>query len=311
MDYAGIIGRAWRITWQNKALWLFGILAALGQGRASLNLNTQRWSQAPEEIKDLGLENGERALEAFEKVPLVVWGAIICVALIILVGVWILAALGQAGLIGGVRVVEAQGRVSFGEAWTQATTYLGRVLLIQLIMMVVSLVVVIVSVLPSLLLTAISFGLCLFPLVCIAALVSAAIHVFGSVAQVAAISDDLRPGAALGRAWELLSTRATHALVLALILFFLGLIAGFVLGLPMLIALAPLLGGGVVALLTQSEAALGAGAVVAVACVVVYLPVLLLGTGILTAWSTSSWTLAYRTWSTPPQSPVAADQLLG
>jgi hypothetical protein len=35
LDFGGVLSRAWKVVWNNKILWLFGILSAMMGGQAN------------------------------------------------------------------------------------------------------------------------------------------------------------------------------------------------------------------------------------------------------------------------------------
>lgn len=122
MDYFNILGRAWRITWRWKILWVLGFLASLGSGGggspgnpgAQFSGNTDDWRVTLSEVypgfEDLPWEQIWPALAG-------VVAVIICALLIIGILVWVISVIARGGLIAGVQQVEDEGSTSFRGAW--------------------------------------------------------------------------------------------------------------------------------------------------------------------------------------------------
>jgi hypothetical protein len=108
MDYGKVLSRAWEITWRWKVLWILGFLAALGRGGSAGNpsytTDSSDWGytyygpRIPPEIISLLI-------------------GIACVALIILIALWVVSVIARGGLIAGVQQVEEEGSTTFRRAW--------------------------------------------------------------------------------------------------------------------------------------------------------------------------------------------------
>src|SRR5207248_5886632 len=103
---------------------------------------------------------------------------------------------------------------------------------------------------------------CLIPLACIGFLIVAALAVFTYLAQIAAVTDNLSFSEAIGRALAVVQANVGAVLLLAVLLVIIDGVASFIIGLPFIIALAPLALAAVAALSTQSSTPFGAGAIV-------------------------------------------------
>lgn len=309
MDYSNLLTRAWRITWDHKILWLFGLLASLGQGGGG---GGSGWRQSipsgggrggpPGELNDLQ--------GAFDRIPPAVWIGLAVVALLILLAVIVISTIGKGGLIGGIQIADAQGRVSFGEAWGQGLGNFGRIFLIGLVLGLAGLALVLLTVVPGAVLTALTFGLgliCLIPLICAVVLAIIALGVVGNLAQIAAVLDQLSVTEAIGRAWSVITSNLGNVIVLAIILALVGGVAGFLIALPILAIVFPVMMGVLAGTLADSRGLAAGGFVLAGLCFLAYLPVLLVFQGILTTWTTSVWTLAYRQFTGRAAVPVPTE----
>src|SRR5690606_32724039 len=128
--------------------------------------------------------------------------------------------------------------------------------------------------------------LCLIPLGCLALPLSLAYAVFGDLANIALIKERLGVRASLERGWEVLSGNVGPLAVLALILLIGGFLVSLLLAVPFFIAAVPLLLGAI-----NGDAMRNIS--VALICVVVALPFLILAGGIVQSYLQAAWTLAY------------------
>ncbi len=284
-DFADVLTRAGRITWNNKALWILGILAALGSGGGS-SFNTD-FSGGGD--GGAGLDQFQRALERMfgqrvdESLLVIIGLGLLCVGLIIGIVLIALSVIGRGGLIGGTQLAERNGRVSFGEAWSAGVSKFWTLFIIGLVVGVAGFVVSLMSVFAFI-------TICLAPLACVGVIVVIVLSVVGYPAQIAAVTENLGIGDALGRAWAVIQANVAAIIILGLILAVISGVIGFVIGLPIVFIVFPPL----LAVATGGEEALGAGMLFAGLCFVAYLPVLLLLAGILQTWVTAAWTLAYQ-----------------
>jgi len=128
MDYGEILSRAWKITWNNKILWLFGLFAGTGA-----SLNTGNGGSGGGDGGG-GFEGGpggglppniERQLERPEVIAIIL--AITGVLLLIVVALIVLSIIARGGLIGGIRLADDNGKVTFREAWSIGLRYFWRI----------------------------------------------------------------------------------------------------------------------------------------------------------------------------------------
>jgi hypothetical protein len=91
------------------------------------------------------------------------------------------------------------------------------------------------------------------------------------------------------RGWEVVKNNVGSVLVIWLITAVVGLVAGFLIALPVLLIVIPAAIGFAVSCQQPSWTILAVG----VACLTVYLPVMLVAGGILTTYIESLWTLTF------------------
>ena len=313
LDFGSVISRAWRITWNNKILWLFGILAGLGGsgGAPNFNFNMGGGGGQPG-----GPGNLPPDLERFfeQTDPAVIFaivGGLVCVGLLLAIVLIALSVIGRGGLIGGIRLADQQGRVSFGEAWAIGRRHFWTLFLIGLVVGLVTLALVVVTVVPGALLTAVTFGLgalCLVPLICILSILSIILNVVAYFAQIAAVVENLGVSEALSRAWEIIKANIGAIIVLGLIVMVISGIASFLIALPLAALVVPVM-FSIIGFANESAPLGTSSLLIAGLCFVLYLPVLIVLSGVIQTWVTSVWTLAYQqfTGNVPgtPRAPMA------
>jgi hypothetical protein len=307
MDFGKVLGRAWEITWRWKILWVLGFLAALGQGSGAPQTN---YSFSGDEFDRFGFPFGDSAEQFFLALSGLIL-VLICIFLIIAIALWVVSVIARGGLIAGVLQVEEEGETSFSKAWAGGARKfwtlfgLGILAAIPLILMLIIGGIILFSGIffgiglldvdqaagiTSLVLVSILCGgfLCcgLFFLV----IILEQIRVYG---ERAAILEDLGWIDAFKRGWEVLKDNLGATIIFWLIFFALGIV---IFGISFVIVLAlaaPLFGLFFVAdpgLWWFGPICIGG----------------LLGTiifalirSIVVAFTSATWTLAYRELTAP------------
>jgi hypothetical protein len=297
MDFGYVLKRAWEIIWKFKVLWIFGILASCGQASSSGGSNSgYRFSS--QEI------NLPPQIERFFAQPAVIalligLGIFIVLALIVLA--ILLGTVGRVGLIRGTMKAE-QGaeRLTFGELWHDGLAYFWRVFGLNLLMGVIIVVAILVIFISGAILTGLTLGLfvfCLIPIICLLVPVMWAVSVVIEQANVALVVENLGIIEAINRGWRVVRDNIGNMILMSLILILgIGFIGGAIIGLPLLIVSAP----AFVGIAAGTTEALRNGMLVSGLLFLVYLPVLLLLSGILRAYTSSAWTLTYLRLTTKP-----------
>jgi hypothetical protein len=283
MDYGSILKKGWEITWKNKGLWLLGILSGCSSGAGNPSQGFQ-WTTSGQDYP--GLER------TFSGIPEETWiliaiGLVIFVLLVVVV-VTVLSLLGQAGLIAGVAKADETGSVKLSEAWKLGLPHFWRLLGLMLLLMAIVLVIA----LGVGFLVVISFGMaafCLIPLICLAIPLGLVASGYLSMVQNGIVLGRQGVFEALGRGWTLLKANFWPLVLVAVILWVVGLVAGLLMSAPLLIAALPLLAVA----LSQPNQDLAAYLPL-IGCFVLYLPVLIVLGGILKTYVSGVWTLTYR-----------------
>jgi hypothetical protein len=286
MDYGNILARAWRITWNYKILWVFGLLAGLGSrngGSAEFDYsNNGQGSNFGPEI--------QRQLERPEVIALLI--GIVVVILIIAIVLFILSVIGRGGLIGGIRLAEDTNKITFSEAWAIGMRYFWRMLGIQLILFLAGLIVGGVGAFVGLA-TLVTFGtaLCILgPVLCLLVIALIPLSIVAHFAQFGIVLEDLPVMDAFRRAVELIRANIAHVLIMGLIMIVISIIAGLVLVAPFFAIMAPTFAALIADPENPNMGLIGASGL-GFLC---FLPIAIVLGSILQTWSYSVWTLVYR-----------------
>ena len=305
LDFGALLGRAWKITWNHKVLWAFGILAALGGGGGNPNFsfdqsNFPGGSGGPGDLPADFQRFFNRFFEGFDPTLAIGIGvALLCVLALLAVVFLVLSVIGRGGLIGGVQMVETAGTVTFSQAWQAGLSSFWRLVVIQLVVAVVAVVV-----------TAISFvaaaTLCLLPLACVGFLLVILLGIIAYFAQIAAVLENLQLTDAVQRAWALIRANIGPIIILGILLAVISSVAGFVMALPLVAAAIPAF-LSLVGYASERPFLGNTGLIITLVCGAAYLPVLIVLSGVLQTWITSVWVLAYQQFTRPAASaPVPA-----
>lgn len=292
MDISGIFKRTWEITWKHKGLWLLGILAnfAGGGGGSSSNISqTSRYDVGGGEFPEI-----ERWFQSIpEETWIIVGIAVACIFLLLALVFWVLAAIGNGGLIAGFQMAESGETVTLGSAFQKGIGYFWKLLGIQLILGLAFLLVFVPVIIGGVLMTVLTLGIaliCLIPLGCLLIPLGIVIKIYTQLTQIALIVEDLDIVAAFQRAWEVLRSNLGQVIVMALILGIGGFVAGLILAIPFILIALPLITG----LIAGTDTSTVAGISGTIIGILLYLPILLVAGGIVRTFITGSWTLTYR-----------------
>ena len=292
MDISAIFKRAWEITWKHKGLWVLGILANCSGAGSQGSSNASRMPQYS--VGGGEFPQIERWLQSIPEETWIAIGiAVACGILLLALLFWILAAIGNGGLIAGFQMAEAGETVTLANAFQQGIRYFWKLLVIQLIPGLASLVVIVPVILGMGLLTVLTLGLgilCLIPLLCLLVPLGIALSIYTLLTQVALIVEELDIVAAFQRAWEVFRSNLGQVVLMGLILGVGGFVVGLILAIPFILMALPFITGLIVGTDTSSLT----GFSVTIIGILLYLPVLLVAGGIMRTFITGSWTLTYR-----------------
>jgi membrane-anchored glycerophosphoryl diester phosphodiesterase (GDPDase) len=282
-NFGEVLTRAWQIIWKHKILWVFGIFASCSRGGGGGNAgrggggngNQQfpQWQQTMDQIGRWINDN--------------MWivAVIVIVALLLVVLAIFLGTIGRIGLIKGTqRAEQGAERLIFGELFSESMPYFWRVFGLSVLIGLISLLILLPLIFFGVITAGVGF-ICLLPLFCILVPVLWAVSVVIEQANAAIVLENLGIGDGLRRGWEVVRNNPGPMIVLALILFIGSGVIGFIIALPVIAAVLPFVFGAA----TNNTNPVWFGVV----CCAIYFPILLVLSGILTAYMQTVWALTY------------------
>lgn len=305
-DFVDVFVRAAKITWKYKVLWLFGIFAGCnrsggGNSNNSSDFNSGNTSQSPfsPQMERELMQFIQSAGAWFEQNLWIIFVLIAFVLISILLQA-VFGVVGTAGLIRGVTNVE-QGAdsLSFGGLLRESLSYFWRLffagIVIWLPVIVVFVLLFVLAIIPMelsgpdslggvsafLVLFFITFCCCLFP-------VMIAVGLYNQMVNRAIVSENLSLPDSLKRGWQVLKSNILPILGVGLALFILGLLAGILISLPILVPSFLLLQNFVQGGFTSWQPIINL--FILSLC---YTPFYWFLNGVLTTYTETVWTLSY------------------
>ena len=302
MEFGEVLSRAWQIIWKYKVLWIFGILAGCGTATTGAGSNSgfrfSNRTELPPAVRNW-FESGNQG-------PIWAIIAIIIVVVILLVIVsLVLSTIGRVGLIRGTQLGDQNaGHLAFSELFNESLRYFWRVLGLNFLVGIVLFIIYAILAIAAVVTVVVTFGLgllCVLPFLCLLIPLSWFIQVILEQANVALVVEDTGIMDAIQRGWTVVKTNLGPIILMALILVIgVGLIGGWIIALPFGAILIPVLSG----IAIGGRTAITGGLIFAVLCLVAYLPVLFILSGILRAYTSTAWTLTYLRLTRPVIRPV-------
>ncbi len=309
-NFGEVLTKAWQIIWKHKILWIFGILASCGRS-GSFNSNNRI-----EQNNGANFNMPPRMLELTRWIENHVWQFVAIVLAVVCV-IWIittfLSTIGKIGLIRG--AAQADGGVEqlvFGQLFSESMPYfwrifwLGVILALPILLTVLPLALVGVAAATSSgisnnPLAAIGIVPLLLGCICLLFPVMIVLGMILSQAERAAVLEDLGVMPALSRGWEVFRNNLGPIIIMAIILGVIGFVIGLVLLVPVFVIVLP----AAIAYMagnSQNYTPL----ILAGLCFCLYLPVMWLLQGAVTAYAESAWTLTFLRLTAKPGNTVTS-----
>ncbi len=292
MNYGEVLTRAWKIVWKFKILWIFGIFASCGTGSGGGNGGNNFSYQYSSGDLPPQLEQFVGNIDRFVNDLWWIFGLLICLMCVLIMVAIFLSTIGRIALIKGtLRAEEGAERMGFMELFNASTPYFWRVFGLSLLLFFVFFVLVMFGMLVFIGATMLTVGIaliCFVPLCCLMIPLMWAVSVILEQAYIAIVVEDRGIADGLSRGWEVAKSHWEPMLVMGIIIIFGAAIAGLIISVPMFLIMFPLffamgITGG------DNMAPLAVGGI----CFLVYLPVLILASGIIKAYVQSAWTLTF------------------
>jgi hypothetical protein len=326
-SFSSLLSKAWNITWKYKVLWFFGFLAALGGagwGNSSggsgpnfnFNLNSgtssSNYRQGVYPRGDVPKE-WQTAFDQLAAIDINTWitvgVVVVCSLLLLGLVFWLLSIIGRGGLIGGVLAADANGKVTFREAWDTGTRNFLRLFLIRLLGIGISILIGIIVFLPTVFIGILTCGLGFIPMACVSIIVGMVLKAWFAFMDYAVIVEKRGVGEAIGRAWTILRDNIGPVAILYIILF--GVSLGVGLGLLILFAPAGVtIFLSLLPLITASGSVNTSALVTGIVLFVLFIVASWIVQAVLTVFETAVMVFAYREFSqkSPLPVPAPADQ---
>ncbi len=316
MDFGEVLSKAWKITWKHKVLWIFGIFAGCARGGGGGSSyggggGTQNPSVGPGTSLEAQqfITNVEQWIGTHESL---IVAAVILLVLLVLILVFIRLALGTIGEVGLIRgTFEVDGgaeHLAFSPLFKETLHYFWRVLGL-------SLLVGLVLIIAILLLVGCAFaagvatrgiGVLIFlPFLCLLLPAAVVGGIIVQLADVAIVTQDVSLMDGLRRGWEVFKKQLGPALVIWLITWVLEILGGILIAIPILVVAIPAL----LSLAFNTGNFSWTPLIIAGACFVAYLPILIVASGLILAYIQSVWTLTYMRLTRPPAADPTAPAL--
>ena len=305
-DFGEVLTSAWKIIWKHRILWVFGIFAGFARGSGGGgNGGGGGGGDRSFQNQDDPFSQLDPAFQQFGQYIEENWWIIIAFVLFILlisILFYALGIMGRIGLIKGVYKVENGAEtLTFPELWSESMPYFWRIFGINFLIGLAVFIMIVPLVLLGVVTAGIGF-VCLLPLLCILVPIGWVVSIILEQAQPAMIIEDLGMIDGFKRGWEIVKANALNFFILALIVLIGGGIIGFVIAIPIVLAVVPLV------LSAQALNESLTPVYIALACCALYVPVILFLNGILTAYIQSVWTLTYLRLAKPKDnSPILAE----
>lgn len=306
LDYGEVLGKAWRIIWKHKILWIFGIFAGCGRGGGGGGGGGSGWEQN-QPFGSGSAPEVERALSQFGQwITDNLW-VVVMTVLVILVLVVVsifLGTIGRIGLIRGtLKADEGAEKLRFSELFKESMPFFWRVFLLTFLLGLALLIIILPLVLFGVLTAGVGF-LCFLPLICILIPLAWILGILIEQANAAMVIENLGIVDGVRRGWEVVRKNIGPVLLIWLITAIIGFVIGLVLVIPLLISIIPAF-----VALASSNGEVNATVIAAGLCFVVYLPVLVAAGGMLTAYLQTVWALTFLR-LTRPQGAISASPVL-
>lgn len=303
IDLGKILTRSWQIIWNHKILWVFGIFAGLSGSNSGGNnggsSNRGEPSQFPGGAERIGEE-----IQRFVEQYLVVIIAVCVLLVLISFAFYALGMMGRIGILKGVYKVEGGApSLMFAELWSEAMPYFWRFFWMNFLVGLAFLVIFAPLILVGIVTAGIGF-VCLLPIICLLIPIAWAVNVILEQGQAAIVAENLSMLDGFKRGWEIAKSDILGMIVLSLVLGIGGAIIGFVVALPVIVAVIP---GAIGMAGFRPGDALPPSAWISIVCCGLYLPVLIFLNGVLTAYIKTAWALSYLQLSKPSETmPITA-----
>ena len=291
-NFGEVLTRAWKTIWKHKVLWIFGILASCARGGGSSNGgggSSSYQTSSGENTLFPGWQVERVMIQAGRYLEQNWWIIIVAIlALIFIILIFYsLGMIGRIGVIKGTSLAEKGAeRLSFGEIWSESLPYFWRIFGLNFLVVFAIFAIIIPFILLGVVTAGIAF-LCLLPVLCLLIPLSWILYIIIEQAQAAIVLEDLGILDGFKRGWQIVKTNPIPTILMSLILGIGSFIIVMIVAIPLMLAFIPAF---------MSMSVLRGSLIpiyISFACCALYMPVLILFNGIVTAYIQSAWALTF------------------
>lgn len=293
MNFGDILYKAWKTVWNNKILWIFGFFASLMAYNNRGNNITWRQdiSMGPGNMPHFLQNFGWRMNNFVEQIGTGTWVAL-GIGMALLGLLFFLASvffghLGRAALIRGTVLSEDGTRLTFGGLFKEGLRYFWHLLVLSLLL----LAGIIAAALVVLLFSLFTLGIGAILFACLALPIIIGVSLMMVQTTIFIVAEDEKIFDAIAHAWRFIFyEHLGNYLIMGVILFLLGLIAGLAIAVPALSVGIPTL----FAFAAGQNIFTGVGVTLGVIFLLFYIPFYIAAQGLLTSFTWSAWVHFYR-----------------
>lgn len=312
MNYGEVLSSAWKIIWKHKVLWIFGILASLGQGGGGNSSGGSNYSTSGGQSSFTNLPPGwadffGNAAQFIENMQWWAWVLIGLALIISLLFLAVLSTLGEGGLVRGAQLADSSDeKLTFGLLFQESRRFFWRIFWFGILTGLVIALVVLLFLVPVILIAVAAGGDVTMIMATMGIFFIAFCCIFIPLALVAGIIvrqsinamvlDDVGILEGFKRGWRICWRNPGPMILLLIILGVASGIVSLVISLPLILAFLPIL----LPVISGNLEGLTTAIVISAVLCCAYLPVYYLVNGILTAFTHTAWALTYLRLTRPP-----------
>ncbi len=282
MDFGEVLGTSWKIVWKHKVLWLFGAIVVL-TGFPSLVF---KFLLNPISVSSVFPDLAEAVGQSWWR-PLILVLQILTSAVTFPIGVWAMTATS----LGVLRAERGAERLSFGGISKDSLPFFWRALGVMGMYLAVAIlgagVLIVVITLLSVITLGVAF-LCMLPLMLVLIPVVYLMQAYLDMTIASFVADNLRVFAGIERTWTLFK-RHFGPILLTILIVYLGIgILAVLVSLPFTLSSSflPTLVLASRSLDTPAALVIGIGALV-------YFPIFVILSSLLTTFIRAAWVITY------------------
>ena len=249
MDFGEILSKAWKTIWKHKILWLFGLLAGCGAASSggggssgSTSAAQTNYQFGTGDVHSFLSPSAARGLEDFfefiTEVPVWAWIGIglflFFLGLVFSVMFMMVGTLGTTGVIKGASLADEADMdaksISFGDIFKGIKPYFWKVFLLNLGLRVGGMILAMFIIVPIILLAVCTCFLGLFLLIPIGWFINLMVN----FTTITILEEGLGIFPGIKKAWQVITRHLGNVIVMFLILGIGELLAGLVIGLPLI-----------------------------------------------------------------------------